>query len=101
MLTLFRATYPLDQYSFPLLVLKFLKIKYSFSVDGESEKAASRRKEQKSFWVTGQRGLTFAEAAKMIVEEAREFLQKDLGIQVNWESQEEREQNLASILNGK
>ena len=53
--------------------------------EGESEKAAQIRKDIRSFWVTGLKGVTEAEAAKLIVEEAREILQKDLGVQiVNW-----------------
>lgn len=67
---------------------------------GESNYDASRRQELRSFWVTGKKGLTFAEASQVIVEEARDLLQKDLGVEIDWGSQEEREKNLSAILNG-
>ena len=53
--------------------------------EGESDRLARERKTLRSFWVTGLKGVTEAEAAKMIVEEAREILQKDLGVEIsNW-----------------
>ena len=56
---------------------------------GESEYEVKERKELRSFWVTGKKGLTEAEAAQLIVEEARDLLQKDLGIRINdWETKE-------------
>ena len=50
--------------------------------EGESERDVKERKQIRSFWVTGKKGLTEEEAAKLIVEEAREVLQNDLGIQI-------------------
>ena len=50
---------------------------------GESEHDVKARTELRSFWVTGKKGITEAEAARLIVEEARDVLQKDLGIQIN------------------
>ena len=50
--------------------------------EGECDKLAQERKNLRSFWVTGLKGVTEAEAAKMIVEEAREILQKDLGVEI-------------------
>ena len=50
---------------------------------GESEHDVKERKALRSFWVTGKKGLTEAEAAILIVEEARELLEKDLGIKIH------------------
>ena len=50
---------------------------------GETEHDVKLRNALRSFWVTGKKGITEAEAARLIVEEARELLQKDLGIQIN------------------
>lgn len=60
----------------------------------------NRRKAVRSFWVTGQSGKTIGEAAVLIVDEARELLQKDLGMQINWESSQERQANLSRLMNG-
>ena len=55
---------------------------------GESEHDVKVRNELRSFWVTGKKGITEAEAARLIVEEARDMLQKDLGIQINeWDTE--------------
>jgi hypothetical protein len=51
-------------------------------VDGENAREVLARQTIRSFWVTGQKGLTEAEAAKLIVDEAREILKKDLGVEV-------------------
>lgn len=41
----------------------------------------------RSFWVSGGlKGLTFKEAAGAIVKEARDVLQRDLGVQIDWTS---------------
>ena len=50
---------------------------------GESEHDVKVRNELRSFWITGKKGITEAEAARIIVEEAREILQKDLGVQIS------------------
>lgn len=65
----------------------------------ESEFEAVKRREMRSFWVTGQKGLTISEASKAVVEEARDVLQKDLCIQIDWASKEDREKNLSAVLN--
>lgn len=51
-------------------------------VDGESARDAAQRKQIRSFWVTGRKGMTEAEAAQLIVTEARDILQKDMGVTV-------------------
>ena len=61
---------------------------------GESEHEVKERQQLRSFWVTGKKGLTEAEAATLIVEEARELLQKDLGIQINDWGQSTSEPNM-------
>ena len=61
-----------------------------------------KRKELRAFWVTGQKGLTYAEAAKAIVDEAREVLQKDLGTSIDWSSSQDREKSISlSVANGR
>ena len=60
---------------------------------GESEHDVKERQQLRSFWVTGKKGLTEGEAAMLIVEEARELLQKDLGIQINEWGESTREPN--------
>lgn len=67
---------------------------------GETSHDTNRRQELRSFWVTGKKGLTFAEASQAIVEEARDLLQKDLGVDIDWGSLEERKKNLSALLNG-
>eukprot|EP00095_Tigriopus_kingsejongensis_P003466 maker-scaffold13_size735724-snap-gene-6.23 protein:Tk03466 transcript:maker-scaffold13_size735724-snap-gene-6.23-mRNA-1 annotation:"dna polymerase theta isoform x3" len=67
--------------------------------ESESEREVAKRREMRSFWVTGQRGLTIAEAAQAMVDEAREVLQKDLGIRIDWNSNEDRQRNLSIIIN--
>ena len=53
---------------------------------GETEYDVKERQQLRSIWITGRKGLNAAEAAKLIVEEARELLQKDLGIQIgDWD----------------
>ncbi len=46
--------------------------------------------------MTGMKGMTIAEAAKVIVDEARELLQKDLGMTIDWSSTQEREKSLVA-----
>eukprot|EP00094_Tigriopus_californicus_P010747 TCALIF_10365-PA protein Name:"Similar to POLQ DNA polymerase theta (Homo sapiens)" AED:0.03 eAED:0.03 QI:160/0.93/0.76/1/0.81/0.88/17/0/1134 len=67
--------------------------------EAESDFDANKRKEMRLFWVTGQKGLTVSEASKAVVEEARDVLQKDLGIQIDWDSKEDRERNLSALMN--
>jgi hypothetical protein len=57
--------------------------------NGESESERQRRAESRCFWVTGQRGLTYAEAATAIVDEARRMVETDLGVAIDWTSASE------------
>ena len=61
------------------------------------------RREVRSLWLTGRAGVTVAEAARAMVEEARQMLQKDLGIHIDWASSQERESSLvaAASINGR
>ncbi len=47
--------------------------------DGESAFDVARRAQSRCFWVTGRKGMTFAEAAREIVAEAREAVRNQLG----------------------
>ena len=54
--------------------------------EDEQEFDVNERKQIRTFWVTGSKGLTESEAAKLIVEEARELIAKELGLQdVVWD----------------
>ena len=48
--------------------------------EGEDASDIRERQQTRTFWVTGEKGLTEAEAAKKIVEEAREVVTKELGL---------------------
>ena len=54
------------------------------------------RQEVRSLWLTGRAGVTVAEAARAMVDEARQMLQKDLGIHIDWASSQERESSLVA-----
>ena len=56
----------------------------------------TRRREVRSLWLTGRAGVTVAEAARAMVDEARQMLQKDLGIHIDWASSQERESSLVA-----
>ena len=47
--------------------------------DGDEDDARERA-QTRTFWVTGEKGLTEAEAARKIVAEAREIITKELGL---------------------
>ena len=48
------------------------------NLQGESERELESKKRVRSFWVTGKDGMTEAEAAKEIVDEAKKLVMKDL-----------------------
>ena len=55
----------------------------------EEEEAVEERRNMRTIWVTGRKGLSEREAATLIVEEARMILQQDLvemGVQWNLHS---------------
>ena len=50
----------------------------------------------RSLWLTGRAGVTVAEAARAMVEEARAMLQKDLGVRIDWADSQDRENSLVA-----
>lgn len=71
-----------------LNIEKCLTDSISFDVqkrDGETNYDAEQRNKQRLLFVTGRAGLTPTEAAKLIIDEAREYLRTEMGIQnINW-----------------
>ncbi|XP_065089210.1 DNA polymerase theta [Ochlerotatus camptorhynchus] len=58
--------------------------------DGEAEFDAQRRLNQRNLYVTGRAGLTVQEAAKLLVKEAREYIQLEMGVRnPEWEERAE------------
>ena len=79
---------------------EYLTYYYDHLAAGETSHDTNRRQELRSFWVTGKKGLTFSEASRAIVEEARDLLQKDLGVDIDWGTQEDRQKNISALLDG-
>ncbi|XP_065358466.1 DNA polymerase theta [Calliphora vicina] len=48
--------------------------------DNENDVEAAKRNEARNFFITGKAGLTVAEAAKLLVQEARKFVQYEIGV---------------------
>lgn len=71
-----------------LSIEKCLVDSISFDVqkrDGETNYDADQRNKQRLLFVTGRAGLTVKEAAQLIIDEARDYLRSEMGIQnVNW-----------------
>lgn len=67
---------------------KCLTDSISFDVqkrDGETNYDAEQRNKHRLLFVTGRAGLSAQEAAKLIIDEAREYLRTEMGIQnINW-----------------
>ena len=51
----------------------------------ESEFEAEKRSQARTVYVTGRTGMTVNEASKLIIEEARNLLQKDLGMKIDFD----------------
>ncbi|XP_030850352.1 DNA polymerase theta [Strongylocentrotus purpuratus] len=63
---------------------------------GEDAYEAVERKQTRCIWATGRKGLTEAEAAKLIVSEARQIVQVELGVaDVAWGKEEEKDDTKA------
>ena len=60
------------------LLENFAPFESNKNLQGESERELASKKRVRSFWVTGKDGMTEAEAAKLIVDEAKELVRKDL-----------------------
>ncbi|KAI8130699.1 DNA polymerase theta [Lucilia cuprina] len=53
--------------------------------DNENDFEAAQRNEARQFFITGKAGLTVAEAAKLLVHEARQFVQYEIGVgNIKW-----------------
>lgn len=53
--------------------------------DNENEFEAAQRNEARNFFITGKSGLTVAEAAKLLIQEARQFVQYEIGVgNIKW-----------------
>lgn len=53
--------------------------------EGESEFEAARRNKVRCLYITGRAGLTVQEAARLLIEEARRYLEQEMGVQnVQW-----------------
>uniref|UniRef100_A0A1I8MWU8 DNA polymerase theta n=1 Tax=Musca domestica TaxID=7370 RepID=A0A1I8MWU8_MUSDO len=53
--------------------------------DNENALEAAQRNEARNFYITGKAGITVAEAAKLLVQEARRFVQYEIGVgNINW-----------------
>lgn len=58
--------------------------------DGETNYDAEQRNKHRLLFVTGRAGLSVKEAAKWIIDEARDYLRNEMGIQnINWSQQAE------------
>lgn len=58
--------------------------------DGESNYDAQQRNKNRLLFVTGRAGLSVTEAAKIIIDEAREYLQNELGsVNIDWSQKKE------------
>uniref|UniRef100_T1IU43 DNA polymerase theta n=1 Tax=Strigamia maritima TaxID=126957 RepID=T1IU43_STRMM len=57
--------------------------------DNETEYEVKERRKARCIWLMGKEGYTEAEAAKLLVEEARQMLQKDLGINIEWRNNDD------------
>lgn len=59
--------------------------------DGETNYDAQQRNKNRLLFVTGRSGLTVTEAAKIIIEESREYLQNELGsVNIVWSQKKEK-----------
>ncbi|KAM7364011.1 DNA polymerase theta isoform 2-T3 [Cochliomyia hominivorax] len=53
--------------------------------DNENDFEAAQRNEARNFFITGKAGLTVAEAAKLLIQEARQFVQYEIGVgNIKW-----------------
>lgn len=66
--------------------------------DNENALEAAQRNEARNFYITGKAGITVAEAAKLLVQEARRFVQYEIGVgNINWSQPKDNlDENTAS-----
>ncbi|GFN83271.1 DNA polymerase theta-like [Plakobranchus ocellatus] len=61
--------------------------------EGETAWEAKERQRARCIWLTGRKGVTELEAAQVIIEEAKDVVQGDLGgAAISWESEDEEEE---------
>ncbi|KAH8382703.1 hypothetical protein KR009_004872 [Drosophila setifemur] len=54
-------------------------------LDHENEQEAAKRNMVRNFFITGKAGMTVAEAAKLLIDEARQFVQHEIGVgSIKW-----------------
>ncbi|XP_073817747.1 DNA polymerase theta isoform X2 [Musca autumnalis] len=59
--------------------------------DNENALEAAQRNEARNFYITGKAGITVADAAKLLVQEARRFVQYEIGVgNINWSQQSDK-----------
>ncbi|XP_061390041.1 DNA polymerase theta [Musca vetustissima] len=69
--------------------------------DNENAIEAAQRNEARNFYITGKAGITVAEASKMLVQEARRFVQYEIGVgNINWSQQNEKLDENGETQNG-
>lgn len=83
----------------PLRIEQILYNCISFETEqrrnGEEEFETRRRLNQRNLYVTGRAGLTVQEAAQLLVKEARQYIQLEMGVcNPNWEESEEADKSL-------
>lgn len=65
--------------------------------DGETNYDADQRNKRRLLFVTGKAGLTVKDAAQLIIDEARQYLRNEMGIEnINWTQQHETDTNDAA-----
>ena len=65
--------------------------------DDENEFETAQRNEERNFFITGKTGLNIAEAAKMLIQDARQFVQYEIGVgNIKWSQNEEDDTGISS-----
>ena len=71
--------------NFSYCINRMFPVRSKKKVEGETDWEARERLRLRCIWLEGQKGLTEAEAAVLIVEEAKRLLQEDLGqLGIDW-----------------
>uniref|UniRef100_A0A1A9VS42 DNA polymerase theta n=1 Tax=Glossina austeni TaxID=7395 RepID=A0A1A9VS42_GLOAU len=67
--------------------------------DNENALEAAQRNEARNFYITGRKGVTIAEAADLLIREARQFLQHEIGVKkISWSQTQEQVNSEEEIL---
>ncbi|XP_030753991.1 DNA polymerase theta isoform X2 [Sitophilus oryzae] len=66
--------------------------------DGESNYDNKKRNKLRNVWISGKEGLTEMEAAKLLIQGAREYLQMEMGLkEAKWKTQNDTDNNIEQI----